>query len=49
MVGKGLTSASGVSFRENRCAMVVSSRIDSIMANELPMQILGPPPNGNQA
>ena len=45
-LSSGFTDAPGASRKRNRWAMVASNSVASIMANVLPMQRRGPPPNG---
>src|SRR5205823_14431831 len=45
-LGTGVTGCSGTARNRKRCAIVASSSVASIMANEAPMHCLGPPPKG---
>ena len=46
IVGSGVTRASSASLNRNFCATVARTSAASMSAKLLPMQILGPPPNG---
>jgi hypothetical protein len=45
-LGNRRSSVSGVGSKRNRCDVLASTSLASIIANRLPMQTRGPPPNG---